>query len=620
MQVYVFRGIIFSLSCLYLIGCGGIAPASDSGSAVVAEDAYCGTAYPTTNTITLTGTAQYMYRPMNCGASTCTTLSASAVARGIPHAEVIVRDSAGVIVQCGTTNASGAISLPITKTVGNFSVTVNSRADHSLLKASVLNDITSNSPYALTTSFSVAANTNSVSVGTFTASATGPEVKGAAFHILYNIWTANEFIRTSISNPAFVTDKVTAYWKAGFNPGSYVGTSSPLSFYIKGSRQLYILGGSNGNFTTADFDHFDDSVILHEFAHFLEDVYSVSDSQGGSHNGNFIIDPRLAWSEGFANYFQGAVVRQLGGTNDSTRGRFYIDIVDGTSPGILFNLGADGQNTFYDEVFYDGEGTFREVSIARTLWKATAPNGATSVPTAGEVPFSAVWTAFTSTTNGIKSATEYFRNSGLFNGFLNSIITVSHNARLTAWTAIVANEKQNIDTRDYADPVTPVTVGACTPEFPKVLAPFPEDLYGSSLKSDLLASNDFYIFSYSGGGTSISINYANNGVAPTALSSGGSRIDLDLYLYRQGYVYQEDELESIGQTTGGVVAKSDRVNQVSETGTETISLSGVSAGVYLINVKANTFNKLSSQITPGQATYTLKYTQGATTWDLCPEN
>lgn len=620
MLILVQRCLMISLFGFYLISCGGVAPAKDNSINSQAEDAYCSTTFPTTDPITLTGQANYQYRALNCNASDCTTLSASTNTRGIPHAEVVIRDANGTIVQCGKTNESGAISLSISKVVGNFTVNVNSRADHGLLKASVLADISSNDFYTLTTSFSIASNTTSVNVNTFTATASGPDVKGAAFHILYNIWTANKFIRDSIGNPSFVTDKVTAYWKAGFNPGTYVGTSSPLSFYIKGSRQLYILGGSNGNFSTVDFDHFDDSVILHEFAHFLEDVYSVSDSQGGSHNGNFIIDPRLAWSEGFANYFQGAVIYQLGGVNDTTRGRFYIDIVNGTDPGIKFNLGSNGQSLTFDEVTFDGEGTFREVSIARTLWKTTAPNGATSSPSAGEIPFSAVWTVFTSTSNGIKSATEYFRNSGLFNSFLDTIINTTYGARVAAWDAIIANEKQNVDTRDYADPVSTVANGTCG-KYPLALAPVSDKIYGSSsIRSDLLHSNDFYIFNYAGGGGNISIDYFNDGTNSSALSSNSSRIDLDLYLYRQGYVYQEDELEASGQTTGGVVAKSDRRNQVLENGNETISLSGVSAGVYLINVKANTYNKINAALTPGRATYTLKYTQGGTTWDLCPEN
>ena len=52
---------------------------------------------------------------------------------------------------------------------------------------------------------------------------------------------------------------------------------------------------------------FDNDVIIHEYAHFLESTLARTDSFGGPHNGTQPIDPRLAWSEGFANFFQAAV-------------------------------------------------------------------------------------------------------------------------------------------------------------------------------------------------------------------------------------------------------------------------------------------------------------------------
>src|SRR6185369_5673229 len=54
-----------------------------------------------------------------------------------------------------------------------------------------------------------------------------------------------------------------------------------------------------------DDDGNDDAVILHEFGHYVEDVYGRSDSPGGSHGGE-AVDPRLGWSEGFSTYFSSA--------------------------------------------------------------------------------------------------------------------------------------------------------------------------------------------------------------------------------------------------------------------------------------------------------------------------
>lgn len=608
MRVRWDRCLFFFILSQFLIACSGLTPSSDSATSTQAEAAYCSSIYPTTTPHILTGTANYQYRAISCGTMSCTGLAVGTSSRGIPHAELIVKNSSGTIVQCGHTNADGTFSVTIDKVPGTYTISVNSRAFNSELRASVLADVSSNSVYTLTSSsFTVASGTSSPqAVGTFAASLTTPEVKGAAFHILYNLWTANEFLRANTSNSAFVADKVSVYWKAGFNPGSYVNApTSLLSFYIKGSSQLFILGGYNGNSSTIDFDHFDDSVILHEYAHFLEDIYSSSDSQGGSHNGNFIIDPRLAWSEGWANYFQAAVIRQLvGGVNDDVRGRYYIDITNGGNVGLIFTLNVSGRATTTDQVNFSGEGIFREISISRTLWKSTATNGTTSNPPAGEVPFTNVWNTFTNSI--FKNTTVNFRNSGLFNSVLDTTIVGAGNR--SRWLAIIDDEYQNITTQDYADPVSQVTMGSCTPTFPRNLDPVSDPIYsGSTARSNLEASNDFYAFTYAGGGGSINLTYSQ---------LNGTIIDLDIYMYRQGYVYQEDATESNSQ----FALKSDRANPSIETGSESLNLSSLSAGVYLINIKANTLNKSSGDLGAGVAQYTLRMTQGSTTWDLCPAN
>jgi hypothetical protein len=51
----------------------------------------------------------------------------------------------------------------------------------------------------------------------------------------------------------------------------------------------------------ADTDEYDDTVLMHEFGHFLERAFSESDSPGGSHNGS-PTDPRLAFGEGYGTY------------------------------------------------------------------------------------------------------------------------------------------------------------------------------------------------------------------------------------------------------------------------------------------------------------------------------
>lgn len=70
------------------------------------------------------------------------------------------------------------------------------------------------------------------------------------------------------------------------------------SFYNPGDGNIYLLGHENN-----DTDEYDASVILHEFAHYVEDAFSRSESPGRQHDLRSALDMRLAWSEGFANAF-----------------------------------------------------------------------------------------------------------------------------------------------------------------------------------------------------------------------------------------------------------------------------------------------------------------------------
>ncbi len=606
------RALTALLFILSLAACGA-ATNSSSAPSVAPEAEYCvsGSKSPGSSPLTITGlSAKYYYLPT----SHATGLSSSSLNRGIAYAEVVITDASGAVVQCSQTDGSGNItSFQIPKVAGTYTVKVNSRAFNSKIKVSVLRDVSSNAHYSASTTFTVVGNEGASKnvPSTITAMLSTSEQVGAAFHILYNIYSANEYLRSTIGNPTFVADKVTIYWKAGFNPGAYVGTSSPLSFYIQGSKELYILGGQNGNYTESDTDQFDDSVILHEYAHFLEDVYSKTDSPGGSHNGDFIIDPRLAWSEGWANFFQAAVISR----EDSVRGRYYIDTAGGDIY-LKFNLSDDGQATQLDSVAHNGEGTFRELSVSRTLWKSIAPAAEPVFPSGAEIPFKAIWDTLTSPTTGLPNALNKFRNMGLFNSLLLTELSNNYAAYVGDWMAILANEKQNTTTVDYANPVT--AQGACT-LYPRDLSPVVDQalsfITGSVpyQRSNLLRSNDFYVYYHPGGSGTIRLEYETK-----IFPSSTDPIDLDLYIYKQNHVYQEDHLESYGKSTGGVAIKSDRLHGVFENGVETVSLGSLSPGYYLINVKANTFNKLTNELN-GTAEYSLFLINGSTQF-LCPAN
>lgn len=108
-----------------------------------------------------------------------------------------------------------------------------------------------------------------------------------AFNILDQAVDAMDVIRNAMGNPT--PTMLTARWSRGSNNGTYYS-----------NRTIFMLGASS------DDDGYDDTVILHEIGHFVEDTEGRSDSPGGAHDGS-PTDPTLAWSEGFSTYFNMAV-------------------------------------------------------------------------------------------------------------------------------------------------------------------------------------------------------------------------------------------------------------------------------------------------------------------------
>lgn len=615
------------MTALVLSACGGPkAEDNDTGGgsgsdAAAPEPTVCTTTTSYSNPVTLNAVAQYQYRRVCAvvSGSTCpqTGLYGDPVAAGIPYAEVVVTKADGAVVQCGSTDSSGAISLTIPSGAGSYVLTVNSRSDSNKLKVSVLEDRSAGLPYALTKSFSVNAGQTTYNAGTLLASARMSEsakLEGGAFNILAQIAKVNDFLRTTLADSTFVAPKVTVYWKAGFNPYSYFGhANSPLSFYRNGLSELYILGGSNGDVKNSDTDHFDNSVIIHEYGHFLEDMYGYSESPGGSHDGDFVIDPRLAWSEGWANFIQAAVT-----ANSDANWKWYVDTIgfrgDGVegsgssaSVAIKFDLSVSGTSASYDAVTDAGEGTFREISISRFLFKTirTVINGG------AEIPFKLVWKAFSSTDSGgtpigFGSSHVAFRNIGLFNKFLASFIGAEASTKMSDWDTVRSNEKQNNVPKDYANPLNLQSENSCAQT---TIGPVRDQDHYNIDRSNLLLSNDFYTFVHDGSSQSISLSY----------TGGSVDRDLDLYVYSADYEYYEEQQEAEGDASVGLAIRSARVFAL-DGGAEQVSMAGLPAGVYLVNVKAHTYQKTTSSMA-GTIQYKLKVTHANNSReDLCPAN
>ncbi len=553
------------------------------------ESSYCSTiSVPATpTTVTLTTPAVYnFYVASSLGL-------ASSSSRPIRRAEVQVLNSGGSIIQCGETSDTGTISIDIPRAAGTYTIKVLSRALSSVSKASVLNNPTAMLPYSVSASFTLDGSEAS-KTATLPAAALSGSLEGGAFNILDQIYNANAYIKAqtnaSCAAPLCGTftsaNKSRVFWTPGLSPAAYYGSpTSTTSFFIAAddtslgmATGIYLLGGVNGNVCT-DTDHFDNSVIIHEYGHFLEKDQAYSDSPGGSHDGNSIIDPRLAWSEGWANFLQGAVL------SDS----HYIDTIGNysctTNSSAAFYLNLEtpisGQD-FVNAGTFSGEGAFREVSVARVLWDSM--NGPGSDTFGASLGFKYIWKAFSDSSSGLRSTSNHFRNAGLFNELLSTLVTANATAQQqTDYSSLIANEKQLVNRKEYANPVTITTAGACTKSLTIVAG-----------VSNLAKNNDFFQYYYDGTAAHATVTLKYTSTASS---------DLDLHIYQEDHVLG-------GAAAEGLIGASQTTPPNPVAGVETVSLSGQQPGYYLIFIDAD--NNNSSTIT-----YYLETNSG--TDRLCPQ-
>jgi hypothetical protein len=507
------------------------------------------------------------------------TIAAVSDPRPIRYAEVRAISPAGALAQCAQTDATGAYSLTLPGDGQTYTVEIAARASNAHNTAYVMNNPTDNEYYKL--NYTVVAS--GASAGTrLLAKATG-DLLGGAFNILDQILNAQEYLRakTAGCNTAFAdctpftaAPTVFVYWTKGLSPGVYAGISGGISYYLNGQRQLYILGGVNGDVDTSDMDHYDNSVIVHEYGHFIEDQFGSPNSPGGSHNGDSIIDPRLAWGEGWADFFQGAVLTfTYPGSEPLYRDTYGHDgcTQSGTRPctGLNFNETLDPSvPTYKDKPTATGEGNFREFSVARALY-AAIKLAATN--------FKQIWTSINGSTSGMKVVADPFKSISRFHQIQ---VNIPGN---TDWSTFRTNEKQLYTRTDFATPLTIANGCSGSPVTMNVYKSASDE--GSFATSNLLVNNDFYVYSHPGGVLTIVLSWSSvNGTTP---------VDLDLYLYKSGYIYGN---------SASVIAL-DQTESSTPTGTATIS-ANVGAGTYMINIMA--FTGLYTGTATVPTTYSMK--------------
>lgn len=128
------------------------------------------------------------------------------------------------------------------------------------------------------------------------------------------------------------------------------------SFYDPGRQLLAILGGASGNLDNSDTDYFDESVVAHEFHHYVENRLAYAMTRGGFHSLSQLLFPAFAWSEGVASALGNLCIGtpdyvDSNGTSGGLFTQFDVDIIGGAHP-----VGIGSEATVVEVVYDLGDG------------------------------------------------------------------------------------------------------------------------------------------------------------------------------------------------------------------------------------------------------------------------
>ncbi len=567
---------------------------------------YCFHSKTYSDSVTITGKAQYQYRARGNGGVSGPN--------PIRHAEVRVTNIDGEIIQCTETDSQGNFSVSLPKDDSTALISVVSRAYNNFLKLYVLKDPKTNVFHSLEREVVL---DNSKSIGSLVAPATG-SLEGGAFNILDKILDTNDFLREktkncqnqfSNCNPFTVGEFTTVYWSEGVNPhDEYLGTQKSFglysgeSFYAHEKNQIYIIGGKDGDVDRSDTDHFDDTIIIHEYGHFIEKFYSNLTSPNGEHDGNDIIDPRLAFAEAWANFLQTQVkahfcpddnpdtvenereeclweascYRDTVGTIDGKAIVYERDLEEGDS---ICGPSQSSSPQKSDVATMEGEGNFREFAITRTLVDIFDENNEGVGIDQLTASFAEFWTLFTSETVGLANKNFYFNNVGRLLELQTQLPESERD-----WSEVIAAEKLRVGVRDYGNSLElGGTCGSVKIQARDIPEKQPED--GSFMKSNMFDSNDFYEYRHEGGFFELDLAYRGHDQENCPKDKFDNKPDncppppLDIFLYADDYVFgrQQDMITSNREVFDGGLSDE-----------KTLRYSNLKEGVYMINIMVHT--------------------------------
>ena len=270
----------------------------------------------------------------------------------------IVDAGSSSVIGSGATNASGAFSFTVTdsstRNIYCRALTRSTRTPDLFQKVTNLGGVT---VYSIATAtINGHTSTTNVNFGSMVAAI---NAGGEAFNLYDQGVYGADFV-------AFLT-------------GSRPSSSNPLTI-------LWELNGGVGGSSTDDVSiamrdtgGYDDGVILHEYGHYVVFNYSDSDTNGGTHSlADCKQDAALAWEEGHASYFGGAVRRHF----NLHHPHLYVRTDGGLGPGhvvVWFDMETETQ--------FQCSGHTSEISVLTALWDITdGPTTDDFTPGADDTP------------------------------------------------------------------------------------------------------------------------------------------------------------------------------------------------------------------------------------------
>ncbi|WP_164001513.1 hypothetical protein [Pyxidicoccus caerfyrddinensis] len=331
---------------LALVGCGDDDDDDDDD-----EDCKGGSAG---NPVTLSGKVTYDFIPATYSTNTRTgTLGfAQSAERPVRSAVVQVRQGTNTLTT-GTTDEQGNYQLSFTPGACG-ALTLVALAKSTNPEIQVEDNTDGDAIWALGDSITATTTTKNLhATHGWTGTTYSANARTAApFAILDSMYTASKAFM-AVRTVTFPALKVN--WSPNNVPqnGDKKSGAISTSHFSFTENEIYILGKSG-----VDTDEYDSHVIVHEWGHYFEANLARADSPGGPHSTGDVLDPRLAFGEGYGNALAAMLLPES----------IYVDTLwtNSTSgPPLAFGFDAETAPSPTDD---PSPSVFSESSVMRALY------------------------------------------------------------------------------------------------------------------------------------------------------------------------------------------------------------------------------------------------------------